>query len=36
MFPLLASWNDFAGTPMEAALEGSAAGVAYKGYMRIK
>jgi hypothetical protein len=31
MLPLLASWNEFAGTPVEAPLDGSVARVVYRG-----
>jgi hypothetical protein len=36
MFPLLASWNEFAGTPMEEPLDDSIMRAAYTGYMRSK
>jgi hypothetical protein len=36
MFPLLASWNEFAETPMEASLDGSIMRAVYTGYTRSK
>jgi hypothetical protein len=36
MFPLIASWNEFAGTPMEAPLDDSITRAASMGYTRSK
>jgi hypothetical protein len=36
MSPLLVRWNEFAGTPLEAPLDGSITIAAYRGYMRSK
>jgi hypothetical protein len=36
MFPLLASWNVFVGTPTEAALDSSNIRAAYNGHTRSK
>jgi hypothetical protein len=36
VFPILASWNEFAGTPMEAPLDDCIKKDAYKGYKRCK
>jgi hypothetical protein len=36
MFPRLASWNEFVGTPTEASLDGSIMRATYNGYTRSK
>jgi hypothetical protein len=36
MFPFLASWNKFTGTPMEARLDSHIMEAAYKGYTQNK